>query len=163
MAPLVATATTQDMKFFLQWYGTQRYNADSVRDAMRKVYNWSVAHRSACYLQRVWRVQTIYPCRQPPALPAGFRTAIDQYHFGWAVWDYDEALAWPGILQPYAPAFPNGKAACCRHWDYNKDFRKNQLTPSGNSSTSNFTNQSLQYFTGPHSVNSGVAPSATIA
>ncbi|MDD2792983.1 MAG: cellulase family glycosylhydrolase [Sediminibacterium sp.] len=111
MAPLVAAATTQDMKFFLQWYGTQRYNADSVRDAMKKIYNWSLTHRVPVICNEFGVYKPYTPADSRLRYLQEFRMAINQYHIGWAVWDYDESFGiarYPTTVRTGVPEWESG-------------------------------------------------------
>ncbi|HJV19038.1 MAG TPA: cellulase family glycosylhydrolase [Sediminibacterium sp.] len=111
MAPLVAAATTPDLKFFLQWYGTQRYNADSVHNALQKIDNWSKAHQVPVICNEFGVYKPYAPAASRLRYLQEFRTAVNQYKIGWAVWDYDEGFgmaSYPTAVRTGVPEWDAG-------------------------------------------------------
>lgn len=111
MAPLATAATTQDLKFFLQWYGTQRYNADSVNNAIKQVYNWSNAHHVPVICNEFGVYKPYTPADSRLRYLQEFRTTVNQYKIGWAVWDYDEGFgmaSYPTAIRTGVPEWDAG-------------------------------------------------------
>ncbi len=75
-------------KFFLDQYGQDRWNAARVDDYISYAAQWSALHHVPVYCGEFG----VFRDYAPPAMRAQWlhdmRVALEKYHIGWAMWDY---------------------------------------------------------------------------
>lgn len=105
------SAPSSDAKYLITWYGSQRYNVDSLNVKIRQVYNWGNQNKVPviCNEFGVYRPFVSLDSKNQYALD--MRTLLTKYKMGWAVWDYDDTF---GIT-----SYPNNTRAGTPNWDAN--------------------------------------------
>lgn len=94
VAPLVAAASSTELKDALNWYGSQRYNIDSLDKWIKVAYDWGKARNVKVIVNEFGSYKTYAPRQSRLNLIGDMRKTFDKYGIGWAMWDCDEGFGW---------------------------------------------------------------------
>jgi endoglucanase len=92
VAPLVAAATNTELKNNLQWYGSQKYNIDSLDKWISKAVNWSEQNKAMLICNEFGSYKNFAPRQSRINYIKEVRTVLEKYKIGWAMWEYDEGF-----------------------------------------------------------------------
>lgn len=111
VSSLANNATSNDAKYLINWYGSQRYNADSLNYKIRQVYNWGNQNKIPVICNEFGVYRPYAPLDSKYQYAQDMRTLLTKYKMGWAVWDYDDSF---GIT-----SYPNNNRSGTPNWDAN--------------------------------------------
>lgn len=94
VAPLVAAASSTELKDALTWYGSQRYNIDSLDKWIKVAYDWGKSRNVKVIVNEFGSYKTYAPRQSRLNLIGDMRKTFDKYNIGWAMWDCDEGFGW---------------------------------------------------------------------
>jgi endoglucanase len=92
VAPLVAAATNAELKNNLQWYGSQRYNVDTLDKWILRAVNWSEQNKVILICNEFGSYKNYAPRQSRLSYIKDMRTVLEKYKIGWAMWEYDEGF-----------------------------------------------------------------------
>lgn len=98
VAPLAAAASNTELKDALNWYGSQRYNIDSLDKWIKVAYDWGKAHGVKVIVDEFGSYKTYAPRQSRLNLIGDMRRTFEKYNIGWAMWDCDEGFGWIDYL-----------------------------------------------------------------
>jgi endoglucanase len=104
VAPLVAAATNADLKTNLQWYGSQRYNIDTLDKWVQRAVNWGEKNKAILICNEFGSYKIYAPRQSRITYIKDMRTVLEKYKIGWAMWEYDEGF---GLIEYYGGARNN--------------------------------------------------------
>jgi endoglucanase len=108
---LANSASSTDAKYLINWYGSQRYNADSLNYKIRQVYNWGNQNKIPVICNEFGVYRPFAPLDSKNQYAQDMRTLLNKYKMGWSVWDYDDTF---GIT-----SYPNNSRSGTPNWDAN--------------------------------------------
>lgn len=94
VAPLVAAASNAALKDALNWYGSQRYNIDSLDKWIKVAYDWGKSRHVKVIVNEFGSYKAYAPRQSRLNLIGDMRKTFDKYNIGWAMWDCDEGFGW---------------------------------------------------------------------
>ncbi len=92
VALLITQAGSQDLKDALNWYGSQRYNIDSLNKWVLKAVNWAKQNNVLLICNEFGSYKTFAPRQSRLNYIKDIRTVFEQNKIGWAMWEYDEGF-----------------------------------------------------------------------
>jgi endoglucanase len=92
VAPLVAAATNTELINNLQWYGSQRYNIDTLDKWISRAVNWSERNKTILICNEFGSFKVYAPRQSRLNYIKDIRTVLEKYKIGWAMWEYDEGF-----------------------------------------------------------------------
>ena len=92
VASLVASAGTQELKDVLSWYGSQRYNSDTLSVWVKKASDWATRNNVYVMCNEFGSYKLVSPPDSRIAWIHDMRTALEGHGIGWAMWEYDEGF-----------------------------------------------------------------------
>ncbi len=111
VSSLAASAPNAEIKYLINWYGSQQYNADSLNYAVKQVYNWATQNKVPVICNEFGVYKVYAPADSRTRYLQDMRNVLTKYKMGWAVWDYDESF---GLT-----SYPNNNRTGIPTWDAN--------------------------------------------
>ena len=111
VASLAANAPNSEIKYLINWYGSQQYNADSLNYAVKQAYNWGTQNKVPVICNEFGVYKAFAPADSRNRYLLDMRNVLTKYKMGWAVWDYDETF---GLT-----SYPNNNRSGIPVWDSN--------------------------------------------
>jgi len=108
---LAASAPNSEIKYLINWYGIQQYNADSLNYAVKQVYNWGNQNKVPVICNEFGVYKVFAPADSRTRYLQDMRNMLTKYKMGWAVWDYDENFG--------LSSYPNNNRSGIPVWDSN--------------------------------------------
>lgn len=94
VAPLIAATSNTELKNNLQWYGSQRYNIDSIDKWIKVAYDWAKAKNVKLISNEFGSFKPYAPRQSRLNFIKDVRTVYEKYKIGWAMWECDEDFGW---------------------------------------------------------------------
>ncbi|MBX9782510.1 MAG: glycoside hydrolase family 5 protein [Chitinophagaceae bacterium] len=92
VAPVIAQTINQSTKDALSWYGSQRYNIDSLDKWVKLAADWA-AQKNVLLICNEFGSYKLYAPRQSRmSYLKDIRTVLEKNKIGWAMWEYDEGF-----------------------------------------------------------------------
>lgn len=92
VAPLINTAGNQSIKDFLNWYGSYRYNADTLYKLLKSAADWAKQNNAMLICNEFGSYKPFAPGQSRLNLIRDVRTGLEQLKIGWAMWECDEGF-----------------------------------------------------------------------
>jgi endoglucanase len=92
VAALINSTSAQSLKDALGWYGSQRYNSDSLNKWIQRAANWAVANNVLLICNEFGSYKPFAPRNSRLQYIRDTRTVLEQNKIGWAMWEYDEGF-----------------------------------------------------------------------
>jgi aryl-phospho-beta-D-glucosidase BglC (GH1 family) len=89
---LVNAATSQNLKDALSWYGSQRYNSDSLDRWVKRAASWATVNNVLLICNEFGSYKPFAPRQSRLAYIKDVRTVLERNKIGWAMWEYDEGF-----------------------------------------------------------------------
>lgn len=94
VSQLVNSATDNELKNALQWYGSQRYNIDSLDAWVKKAYTWGQQNHVRLIVNEFGSYKPNAPAQSRLNWLHDARVVFEKYGIGWALWEADEGFGW---------------------------------------------------------------------
>lgn len=94
VAPLIANTSNTDLKNALSWYGSQRYNIDSLDKWIKRAYEWSQQNHVRIIVNEFGSYKPNAPVQSRLNWLHDIRVTFEKYGIGWAMWEADEGFGW---------------------------------------------------------------------
>jgi endoglucanase len=92
VASLVTAATNTELKNNLEWYGSQRYNIDTLDKWISRAVNWGTQNKVLLICNEFGSYKAYAPRQSRLSYIKDIRTVLEKYKIGWAMWEYDEGF-----------------------------------------------------------------------
>lgn len=92
VSSLVNAATNQNLKDELSWYGSQRYNIDSLDKWVKRAVNWANINNVPVICNEFGSYKPFAPRQSRINYIKDIRTVLERNKIGWAMWEYDEGF-----------------------------------------------------------------------
>lgn len=87
-----AAGTQADLKQQLIWYGSQKYNIDSLASWVKPVADWGKKYNVYVTCNEFGSYKLYCPRQSHLNWVHDMRTVLEQNNIGWAMWEYDEGF-----------------------------------------------------------------------
>ncbi|MGZ8556868.1 MAG: glycoside hydrolase family 5 protein [Chitinophagaceae bacterium] len=94
VAPLIAGSSNTDLNNNLRWYGTQRYNIDSLDKWIKVASDWAKSKNIKLISNEFGSYKDYAPRQSRLRFLKDVRTVFEKYKIGWAMWECDEGFGW---------------------------------------------------------------------
>ena len=97
--PLTDTATNADFKSLVEWYGSYRYNSDTLYKLIKVAADWAAKNNVPLICNEFGAYKNYAPAADRAQCIHDMRTALESFGIGWAMWECDEGfglLYYPG-------------------------------------------------------------------
>jgi endoglucanase len=94
VAPLIANSSNTDLNNALQWYGSQRYNIDSLDKWIKVAYDWAKNRNVKLIANEFGSFKDFAPRQDRLRFIKDARIVFEKYKIGWAMWECDEGFGW---------------------------------------------------------------------
>jgi aryl-phospho-beta-D-glucosidase BglC (GH1 family) len=94
VAPLIAGSSNTGLNDALQWYGSQRYNIDSLDKWIKRAYDWGQSNHVKIIVNEFGSYKPYSPRQSRLNWIHDVRTTFEKYKIGWAMWECDEGFGW---------------------------------------------------------------------
>ncbi len=94
VAPLIANSSNTELKNALQWYGSQRYNIDSLDKWIKVAYDWAKSRNVKLIINEFGSYKDYAPRQSRLNFIRDVRTVFEKYKIPWAMWECDEGFGW---------------------------------------------------------------------
>lgn len=91
VAPLLPAAS-QNLKDALAWYGSQRYNSDSLDRWVKRAVNWAAINNVRLICNEFGAYKAFSHRQSRLQYLTDMRTVLERNNVGWAMWEYDEGF-----------------------------------------------------------------------
>lgn len=92
VSSLINAAGSQQLKDALSWYGSQRYNIDSLDRWIKRAANWAAANNVLLICNEFGSYKPFAPRQSRLTYINDVRTVLERNKIGWAMWEYDEGF-----------------------------------------------------------------------
>ncbi len=92
VAPLITQTNIQELKDALNWYGSQRYNIDSLERWVNKAVSWAKQNKVLLLCNEFGSYKPFAPRQSRLNYIKDVRTVMERLKIGWAMWEYDEGF-----------------------------------------------------------------------
>ncbi|HPG11295.1 MAG TPA: cellulase family glycosylhydrolase [Chitinophagaceae bacterium] len=94
VAPLIAGSSNTTLNNALNWYGSQRYNIDSLDKWIQRANDWGQAHQVKLICNEFGSYKPYAPRQSRLTWIKDARSTFEKYKIGWAMWECDEGFGW---------------------------------------------------------------------
>ncbi len=94
VAPIIAASSNTALNNELQWYGSRRYNADSIDKWIKVAYDWAKSKNVKLIVNEFGSFKPYAPRQSRLNFIRDARTVFEKYKIGWAMWECDEDFGW---------------------------------------------------------------------
>jgi endoglucanase len=99
VGPVIAQSSNQAVKDAVNWYGSQRYNIDSLDKWVKQAANWAAQKNVLLICNEFGSYKAYAPRQSRLNYIKDVRTLLENNKIGWAMWEYDEGfglIEYPG-------------------------------------------------------------------
>jgi len=92
VTPLISSTYNTALQNALRWYGSQRYNSDSLNKWIKRVAQWAQDKNVMLICNEFGSYKPNAPRQSRLTYLQDVRSILEQYKIGWAMWEYDEGF-----------------------------------------------------------------------
>jgi endoglucanase len=103
--PIVDTASDQEVKDMVAWYGGERWDKERLKSVMKRAYDWSVENNAAIICNEFGSYMTFAPRQSRLNFLSDVRSVFEELNIGWAMWEMDEGFGFINYSQNNRTSF----------------------------------------------------------
>jgi hypothetical protein len=92
VAPLIDTATDEQVIQYLTWYGDDRWNKEKLESDIQRAADWATSNHAALICNEFGSYKPFAPRESRLALIKDVRSLLEAKNIGWAMWEMDEGF-----------------------------------------------------------------------
>jgi aryl-phospho-beta-D-glucosidase BglC (GH1 family) len=92
VAPLIAASNNTAVKNLLTWYGSYRYNKDSLDKLIKVAADWGAINKVPLICNEFGSYKPFAAQQSRINCITDVRSILEKYNIGWAMWEYDEGF-----------------------------------------------------------------------
>jgi aryl-phospho-beta-D-glucosidase BglC (GH1 family) len=92
VAPILDTATDQEVIDMVSWYGQEQWNKDKLDENIKRAVNWATTNNAALICNEFGSYMDYAPRQSRLNLIDDVRSLLEEHGIGWAMWEMDEGF-----------------------------------------------------------------------
>lgn len=92
VAPIVDTATDQEVVDMVSWYGQERWDKAKLAANIQRAVEWGTRHNAALICNEFGSYMAVAPRQSRLNLIRDIREVLEENNIGWAMWEMDEGF-----------------------------------------------------------------------